>query len=134
MRIINATVVAVLAATAGLIITADTAGATAPATRRVTAGAADARQGGFFERYRGHHIMGWGRDESACAYIDGVQLVLYPLGDDRYLSALQAYKEERGVRAITKASVRVLGSARPVPPADPVPHCPELVTDRHAGS
>ena len=86
----------------------------------------------FFERYRGHHIMGWGRGESACAYIDGVQLVLYPVGNDRYLSAVQAFREERGVRGITAASVRVLGEERLAPPEPPVPHCPVLVKANRA--
>ncbi len=138
MRVTVAVLVATLAATTGLMTTAGAAGASTTAAahqvEQVDLGVAAAHQSGFFERYRGHHIMGWGRNEKACAYIDGVQLVLYPLGRDRYLSALQAYQEERGVRAITKASVRVLGEFEMVPPTDPVPHCPVLVTGRRAGS
>ncbi|MEV4274534.1 hypothetical protein [Actinoplanes xinjiangensis] len=127
MRVI--VTLAAAATTACLMSTAVPAGAaTHPAARAGVTTAGPHRTGAFVTHYRGHHIMGWGRDDRACAYIDGVQLVLYPLGTDRYLSALQAFKEERGVRAITEASVRVLGDFDIVPPADPVPHCPEFVT------
>ena len=81
---------------------------------------------GFFEVYRGHHIMGWGRDRTACAYIDGMQLVLYPAGAGQYTSALQAFQPERGLRAITKASVRALGEFDMAPSRDVVGHCPRL--------
>ncbi|GGQ59584.1 tyrosinase family oxidase copper chaperone [Couchioplanes azureus] len=123
---------AVLAAGAGLIATAGPAVA-APAPQPAAQAGADLA-GFFAQRYGGHHIMGWGRDESACSYIDGVQLVLYPLGRNRYVSALQAYEEERGVKNITKASADVLGEARLVPPADPVAHCPVFVTAAPEGS
>jgi hypothetical protein len=117
---------AVLVATTGLMSTPGVAGATVAAhpVERVDAGTAGPERRAFFERYRGHHIMGWGRDESACAYIDGVQLVLYPVGDDRYLSAVQAFQEERGVRGITRASVRALGGSQLAPPEPSVAHCP----------
>ena len=122
---------AALTTTGCLLAVGGPAGA-APAARpagpaAVMAGPTAGR-GFFFENYRGHHILGWGRDGSACSYIDGVQLVLYPAGNDRYASALQAYQQERGVRAITRASVRVLGDFDMVPPADPVPHCPAFVS------
>ncbi|WP_179855066.1 tyrosinase family oxidase copper chaperone [Paractinoplanes atraurantiacus] len=83
---------------------------------------------GFFEVYHGHHIMGWGHDRSACAYIDGMQLVLYAAGAGQYTSALQAFQPERGVRAITRASVRALGKYHMAPPRDVVAHCPRFAT------
>ncbi|MEU4428948.1 tyrosinase family oxidase copper chaperone [Actinoplanes sp. NPDC024001] len=101
---------------------------TARPAERGDAGAAVAHthKPGFFETYRGHHIMGWGHDDSACAYIDGRQLVLYPAGGGSYTSALQGYQAERGLRAITKASVRVLGDLDMVAPTEPVAHCPQF--------
>ena len=130
MRMITA-LAAAAAPTAGLMGTAGPAVAAVHPAEQGEAALAH-RAGAFFEQYRGHHIMGWGRDETACAYIDGVQLVLYPAGNDRYLSALQAYQQERGVRAITKASVRVLSDLRMAPPTDPAPHCPQFVPGRRA--
>ncbi|OJF09896.1 tyrosinase family oxidase copper chaperone [Couchioplanes caeruleus] len=130
------TLAAALVVTAGLVGTAGPAGAAAapePVAQAVAASAGADRTGFFAQRYGGHHIMGWGRDESACAYIDGIQLVLYPLGNNRYVSALQAYEDERGVRNITKASADVLGDAHLVPPADPVAHCPVFVAGLPAG-
>ncbi|WP_433795685.1 tyrosinase family oxidase copper chaperone [Actinoplanes sp. CA-252034] len=79
---------------------------------------------GFFETYRGHHIMGWGENEKACAYIDGVQLVLYPTGDGKYSSNLQGFTQAPSVRAITKASVKTLGKLRMTTPTDGPAHCP----------
>ncbi|MEV6597760.1 tyrosinase family oxidase copper chaperone [Actinoplanes sp. NPDC051346] len=128
---VTATLAAALTAAAGLITTAGPAAAAPVAhpVEQVDAASAVALRAGFFQQlYRGHHIMGWGHNESACAYIGGVQLVLYPLGRNQYLSALQAYEQERGVEGITKASVDVLGDADLLPPADPVAHCPEFVT------
>ena len=126
MRVIAA-LAAALAATAGLSSTAGPA--SPPSTARPVeqtdaAASMPIRPGFFFELYRGHSIMGWGRDATACAYIDGVQLDLYPVGNDRYMSVLQAYQQEHGVRNITAASVRALGEFDMAPPADPVPHCP----------
>ncbi|MDI6103654.1 tyrosinase family oxidase copper chaperone [Actinoplanes sp. NEAU-A12] len=129
MRVI-ASLAAALAVVAGPIVLAGPAGAASVSRPggQVDAAAASTQRAGFFaESYRGHWVMGWGRDESACAYIDGVQLVLYPVGGDHYLSALQAYQQERGVRSITRASARVLGEFTMVPPADPVRHCPVFV-------
>lgn len=123
--------VAVLAVAAGLATTAGTVWAgtrpdvdslPAPSVSR-TAGAGH----GFYETYRGHHIMGWGENETACAYIDGVPLVLYPSGGGRYTSNLAGFQPEAGVRAITKASVRTLGELRPARPSDAPAHCPNLV-------
>jgi hypothetical protein len=132
MRVSVATLAAALVATAGLTALPGAAGAAA--TGQGAAAVADSHNAGFFEQYRGRHIMGWGRDESACAYIDGVQLELLPLGDDRYLSVVQAFQQEHGVRGITTASVRALGDARLTPPDPPVPHCPVFIRDRPAGT
>lgn len=88
---------------------------------------ARAAKPGFFETYRGHHIMGWGENEKACAYIDGVQLVLYPTGDGKYSSNLQGFQQEASVRAITKASVKTLGKLKMTTPDDGAAHCPTFV-------
>ncbi|MBG0566112.1 tyrosinase family oxidase copper chaperone [Actinoplanes aureus] len=108
-----------LAVAVGVMATAGSAAA-APAAPPVPSG----NNVGFFETYRGHHIMGWGHDESACAYIDGKRLVLYPAGKGLYTSSLQGYQQERGLRAITKASVRVLGDLDMVDATEPPGHCP----------
>jgi hypothetical protein len=122
-------VAAVAVVTAGLMVTAGSASAApvtpgtpqaAPATPATPAGK------GFFEQSRGHHIMGWGEGQTACAYIDGVRLVLFADGGDSYRSALQAYQPESSLRAVTKASVRALGKEKPAASGEVVPGCPEF--------
>ena len=127
--------IAVLAVTVGAMLTAGSVSAAPAGSPREPAepAAKVSPERGFFEVYRGHHIMGWGHGDAACAYIDGMQLVLYPTDGGRFGSALQAYQQERGLRAITKASVRVLGKLNMAPPADPVPHCPVFAVPRKAG-
>lgn len=122
------TVVAVavgVMATAGSATAAVSAG---PADPGVPVVAGDAgKKPGFFETYRGRHIMGWGRDDDACAYIDGMRLVVYPAGGGMYTSAVQGFKPERGLRAITKASVRALGEHGLAATTDePKTSCPEF--------
>ncbi|MDI6098969.1 tyrosinase family oxidase copper chaperone [Actinoplanes sp. NEAU-A12] len=86
-----------------------------------------AKKSGFFETYRGRHIMGWGRDEAACAYIDGMRLVVYPADGGMYTSAVQSFQPQRGLRAITKASVRALGDlGLSATTEEPTSHCPEF--------
>ncbi|SFF19004.1 Tyrosinase co-factor MelC1 [Actinoplanes philippinensis] len=92
------------------------------------------RKPGFFETYHGHHIMGWGENDTACAYIDGVQLVLYPTGDGGYTSNLQGFQQEPSVRAITKASVKTLGKLRMTTPDDGAAHCPTFAVREPAKS
>ena len=121
-------VVAGLVAAAAVLSTAGSVSAAPTASPRDPAPpAAGASYGtGFFEVYRGHHIMGWGHDRSACAYIDGMQLALYPAGAGQYSSALQAFQPERGLRAITRASVRALGKFDMAPARDVAAHCPRF--------
>ncbi|WP_092545007.1 tyrosinase family oxidase copper chaperone [Actinoplanes derwentensis] len=111
--------VVVLAAAAGALAAAGTALAAAPAVDM-------AKKPGFYETYRGHHIMGWGTGESACAYIDGKRLVLYPAPDGKYTSAIQGFKPETSVRNITKASVKALGNLGLSASAEPSATCPDL--------
>jgi hypothetical protein len=135
--------IALLAVAVGLATTAGTVyAATGPDVDPVpmpSASAAAAVTGpatakpGFFETYRGHHIMGWGENERACAYIDGVQLVLYPTGDGKYSSNLQGFQQESSLRAITKASVKTLGKLRMTTPPDGAAHCPTF-TVREPGT
>jgi hypothetical protein len=120
--------VTLLAVAVGLATTAGTvyagAGPDVDPVPAPSASAAAPAKAGFFETYRGHHIMGWGENEKACAYIDGVQLVLYPTGDGMYSSNLQGFQQEPSVRAITKASVKTLGKLRMTTPSDGAAHCP----------
>jgi hypothetical protein len=137
--------IALLAVAVGLATTAGTVYAaaepdvdpvpmpSASASGPAVAGPAAAKPG-FFETYRGHHIMGWGENEKACAYIDGVQLVLYPTGDGKYSSNLQGFQQESSVRAITKASVKTLGKLRMTTPPDGAAHCPTLTVREPATS
>ncbi|GAA0514674.1 hypothetical protein Ade02nite_90370 [Paractinoplanes deccanensis] len=127
MRSGSRRVVAGLAAAAVLSMAGSVSAAPTGAPRDPAPPAASPAYGtGFFEVYRGHHIMGWGHDRSACAYIDGMQLVLYAAGPGQYTSALQAFQPERGLRAITRASVRALGTFDMAPPRDGVAHCPRF--------
>ncbi|MFI5496051.1 tyrosinase family oxidase copper chaperone [Actinoplanes sp. NPDC051859] len=132
----NVTLAAAVLVTTGLLAIAGPAAAAtdpAPASRVETATNTEISAGAFSEIYRGRHIMGWGRDDSACAYIDGIQLVLYPVGNDWYVSAVQAYEQAHGVREITKASVRTLGELDLFPPTEAVPHCPRFLGDTLPG-
>ncbi|HWS39027.1 MAG TPA: tyrosinase family oxidase copper chaperone [Actinoplanes sp.] len=86
---------------------------------------------GFYETYRGHHIMGWGAGDSACAYIDGKRLVLYPAEDGKYTSAIQGFNPQVGVRNITKASVKALGTLK-LTNAEPSSTCPEFAPPKPA--
>ena len=103
-----------------------------------TAGSAvaddEAGRPGFFETYRGHHIMGWGDGEQACAYIDGKRLVVYPAPGGAYTSAVQGFKPEPGLRAITKASVKALGDLGMSAIVEPSPHCPSFASKLPAGT
>ena len=122
--------VAVLAVAVSTMAAAGSVSA-APTPRPVKPSAAaeagaDRYKDGFFETYRGHHIMGWGHNELACAYIDGKPLVLYPAGRGMYTSALQAYQPESGLRAITKASVRMLGELDITAATELPAHCPQF--------
>ncbi|KHD75353.1 hypothetical protein MB27_23215 [Actinoplanes utahensis] len=83
---------------------------------------------GFYETYHGHQIMGWGSGDAACAYIDGKRLVVYPAPDGNYTSAVQGFKPERSLKAITKASVKQLGDMKLAATAEPNPKCPEFET------
>ncbi|MEV6301131.1 tyrosinase family oxidase copper chaperone [Actinoplanes sp. NPDC051861] len=117
--------IAVLVTAAGLLVTAGSASAADPAPAPVSA-PPPAPDKGFYQQYRGHHIMGWGEGESACAYIDGVRLVLYSDGDGWYRSALQGFQKERGVKAVTKASVKTLGKEKMASSGEFVSNCPEF--------
>jgi Tyrosinase co-factor MelC1 len=121
--------VTLLAVAVGLATTAGTVYAGAgpdvdPIPAPSASASAIAAETGFFETYRGHHIMGWGENERACAYIDGVQLILYPTGDGMYSSNLQGFLQQPSVRAITKASVKTLGKLKMAAPSDGAAHCP----------
>ncbi|MEU4162323.1 tyrosinase family oxidase copper chaperone [Actinoplanes sp. NPDC026670] len=129
--------IALLAVAVGLATTAGTVWAgTGPDVDPVPAPSASikpvAAKPGFYETYRGHHIMGWGANEKACAYIDGVPLVLYPSGDGQYTSNLAAFELKSSVRAITRASVKTLGKLPPAVPSDAPAHCPALVVRKPA--
>ncbi|BEL07320.1 hypothetical protein Q0Z83_055110 [Actinoplanes sichuanensis] len=126
--------IAVLAVAVGLATTAGTVWAgTGPDVDPAPAPSAPVvAKPGFYETYRGHHIMGWGADAKACAYIDGVPLVLYPSGDGRYTSNLAGFQQEASVRAITKASVKTLGDLAPAVPSDAPAHCPALIVRKPA--
>ena len=109
-------------ALAVLAVSGGALGAAAPA-------AADGgEKPGFYETYRGHHIMGWGGGDGACAYIDGKRLVVYPGEGGAYTSAVQGFKPEPSLRAITKASVKALGEMKLAATAEPNPQCPVLET------
>ncbi len=87
---------------------------------------------GFFETYRGHHIMGWGAGESACAYIDGKRLVLYPQEGGKFTSAILGFQPHVGVRNITKASVKALGELKLTDKVEPSTACPEFAPPKTA--
>ena len=59
-----------------------------------------------------------------------MRLVLYSDGEGWYRSALQAYQKERGLRGITKASVRVLGKQKMNPTAEVVAQCPQFTVSK----
>ncbi|GGK06605.1 hypothetical protein GCM10010123_40510 [Pilimelia anulata] len=123
MRGFTAALTTVLTAAGLAAAAAGPAAAARPVDGAFAAPATDPQPGHFREQYRGREITGWGRDEAACAFIDGVRLELYPMGANKYTSAVQAYREEQGVRAITRASVRVLGESDLTPPALPDDRC-----------
>ncbi|MEU4623513.1 tyrosinase family oxidase copper chaperone [Actinoplanes sp. NPDC023801] len=100
------------------------AAASAPAQAAPAVG--KAKKLGFYETYRGHQIMGWGSGDKACAYIDGKRLVVYPADGGQYTSAVQGFKPERGLRSITKASVKALGDMDLAADSEPAAHCPQF--------
>lgn len=125
--------IAVVAVAVGALATAGTAtawsatGDEAPGVTPVAAPDADqAHKHGFYEIYRGHQIMGWGSGDTACAYIDGKRLVVYPGDGGQYTSAVQGFKPERSLRAITKASVKALGDQELSADSEAVAHCPQF--------
>ena len=129
----GSTAVAAAASTGGQDAVVSVAPSAAPSSAAAPAPVKHAKPG-FFEKYRGHHIMGWGSGEMACAYIDGVRLVLLPGPDGTYGSAVRAYQAEDSVRAITKASVKALGEQKLATPADPAPHCPTFAVPTMSGT
>jgi hypothetical protein len=119
--------VAVVAVAVGALATAGTATAWSATTGDKAAPAVDQGQKlGFYETYRGHQIMGWGSGDTACAYIDGKRLVVFPGDSGQYTSAVQGFQPERSLRAITKASVKALGENTLSADAEPAAHCPQF--------
>lgn len=87
-----------------------------------------AKKPGFYETYRGRHIMGWGTGDSACAYINGRRLVVYSAPNGQFTSAIQAFAPVTGLRNITKASVKALGENQLSDNAEPSETCPAFAT------
>jgi hypothetical protein len=117
--------VAVVAVAVGALATAGTATAWSATTNEAPA-VDQVKKLGFYETYRGHQIMGWGSGNTACAYIDGKRLVVYPGEGGQYTSAVQGFQPERSLRAITRASVKALGEMGLSDEAEPVAHCPQF--------
>jgi hypothetical protein len=117
--------VAVVAVAVGALATAGTATAWSATTTEAPA-VDQSKKPGFYETYRGHQIMGWGSGDTACAYIDGKRLVVYPGEAGQYTSAVQGFQPERSLRAITRASVKALGEMDLSADAEPVAHCPQF--------
>jgi Tyrosinase co-factor MelC1 len=121
----------------GALAVAGPAGAAVDATaapHRAKPAAGQEYAAAFYEKYHGHQIMGWGHGASACAYIDGTQLVLSTTRGGWYTSAVVAFQPARGVRAITMASVRALGDLKLTRPKEAVPHCPAFGAPRTGNS
>ncbi|GAA1640028.1 tyrosinase family oxidase copper chaperone [Actinoplanes couchii] len=123
--------ITVLIATAGALAAAGTAMAATTAVSSATVSAPDVdqapRKTGFYENYHGVQIMGWGSGKTACSYVDGIRLVVYPQADGQYTSAVVAFKPEKSVRNITKATVKVLDGLKLAHPEEPSATCPDLL-------
>jgi hypothetical protein len=117
---------AVVAVVVGALATAGTATAWSATSDKAAPAVDQGQKTGFYETYRGHQIMGWGSGDTACAYIDGKRLVVYPGDSGQYTSAVQGFQPERSLRAITKASVKALGDNTLSADAEPAAHCPQF--------
>ncbi|GIE30342.1 hypothetical protein Ait01nite_033870 [Actinoplanes italicus] len=118
--------VAVVAVAVGALATAGTATAWSATGEKAAPAVDQGPKLGFYETYRGHQIMGWGSGDTACAYIDGKRLVVYPGDSGQYTSAVQGFQPERSLRAITRASVKTLGDNALSADAEPAAHCPQF--------